>query len=185
MTADGAGDTLGADLVATGKGDRTAFCRVYRATAPRLLAICQNVTRDRAAAEDVLQAVFVKIWQSAARFDPERARPMTWLGSIARNAAIDWYRAQRPAGDGSDQAIEAIPSASEPVDARIIREEGEDRAMGLVHELDEDLESQVRRIYLEGMTYAEAAEADGIPLGTLKSRVRRALITIRAKMLDD
>lgn len=185
MKASDLSEQLADDLVATGAGDRSAFHRLYLATAPRLLAICQNVTRDRLAAEDVLQSVFVKIWQSADRFDKARARPMAWLGSIARNTAIDWYRAQRPRGERSDQAIDTVPSASEPVDVRIIREEGEDRAMSLVQNLDEDLESQVRRIYLEGMTYAEAAEHDGVPLGTLKSRVRRALMTIRMTMLDD
>lgn len=185
MEDDDSGDTLAEALVATGRGDRSAFRTVYEGTAKRLFAICLKVTRDRTAAEDVLQAVYVKIWKSAAQFDPARARPMTWLGSIARNAAIDWYRAQRPTGAVSDGSIENIPSASEAVDDRIVREEGEERALGLVHDLDEDLESQVRRIYLEGMTYAETAERDGVPIGTLKSRVRRALISIRAKMSND
>ena len=185
MSADDLGDQITEDLVATGTGDRSAFRRLYGATAPRLFAICQNVTRDRTAAEDVLQSVFVKIWQSAGRFDRNKACAMTWLGTIARNAAIDWYRAQRPPREGSDQAIDTVSSASEAIDARILREEGEDLAMNLVHDLDKNLESQVRRIYLEGMTYAEAAEIDGLPIGTLKSRVRRALMTIRQKMLDD
>jgi RNA polymerase sigma-70 factor, ECF subfamily len=184
-TADDLDEQIANDIVAAGIGDRGAFQRLYRATAPRLLSICLNVTRDRLSAEDVLQSAFVKIWQSATRFDPARARPMAWLGSITRNCAIDWYRAQRPRDQSSDQAIDTIPSASEAVDARIIREEDEERVMSLVHGLEEDLETQVRRIYLEGMTYVEAAESEGVPLGTLKSRVRRALMTIRMKMIDD
>lgn len=176
---------LADDLVATGAGDKSAFHRLYRTTAPRLLAICMRVTRDRPAAEDVLQGVYVKIWQSAGRFDRTRSKPMAWLGSIARNAAIDWYRAQRHRHEDSDRGLDAVPAASEPVDARIIREEGEELAMGFVHALDEELESQVRRIYLEGMTYEEAAETDGVPIGTLKSRVRRALLAIREKLVDD
>lgn len=178
-------DQIVEDLVAAGEGDRAAFQRIYQATRSRLLAICQNVTRDRAAAEDVLQTVYVKVWRSAARFDRQRARPLTWLGSIARNTAIDWYRSQRPLRQAAEEPVDTIPSASEQADDRMIREEGEDRAIQFVHDLDEELESQVRRIYLEGMTYAETAEADGVPIGTLKSRVRRALITIRSKMRDD
>lgn len=171
--------------MAVGRGDSGAFRRLYRATAPRLMAICLAVTRDRPAAEDVLQGVFLKIWQSAGLYDPARARPMAWLGSIARNTAIDWYRARKPRPESADRSIEAIPSETEAVDARMIRKEGEAEALSLVQELDADTECNVRRIYLQGMTFAEAAQSDGVPIGTLKSRVRRALMSIRSRLRDD
>ncbi len=95
LSSDEAGDALERDLVASGRGDRKAFRKVYAATAGRLLAICLSVTRERGAAEDVLQEVFVKIWRKASSYNPERARPMSWLATIARNSAIDWRRSRR------------------------------------------------------------------------------------------
>ena len=109
---------------------------------------------------------------------------MAWLGSIARNAAIDWYRAQRPQRNFVDRPLDTISSETEPVDVRIIREEREGEAMTLVDGLDAGIEFDVKRIYLQGMTYAQAAECDGVPIGTLKSKVRRALMGIRTKLQD-
>lgn len=184
MQSDPSGDDLAADLTAAGRGDRSAFRRVYQATAPRLLAICLKVTRDRPAAEDVLQGVFIKVWQTASRFDGERGRSMAWLGSIARNAAIDWYRAQRPHRVEVDRPPDTIQSETEPADVRMIREEREDEAMTLVEGLSEDIGFDVKRIYLQGMTYEQAARSEGVPVGTLKSKIRRALIGIRTKLQD-
>lgn len=130
-----------------------------------------------------MQTVFIKIWQSAGRFDRQRAQPMTWMGYIARNCAIDWYRTQQSKPEFADRFIDMISDVSEPIDVRLMREAIEDRALSLVSDFDEKLESQVRRIYLEGMTYAQAAERDGLPIGTLKSRVRRALAALKSKLL--
>ncbi len=185
MTSDDAPDVLAQDLVASGRGDRTAFRRVHAVTAGRLLAICMSVTRERPAAEDVLQEVFVKIWAKAATYDPERARPMSWLGTIARNSAIDWRRSRKMMFEPNSGDVENVASETELVEHRMIRQETETRALQMVAELDRDTECDVRRIYLEGMTYAETAERDGVPIGTLKSRVRRALIRLRTTLNDD
>jgi RNA polymerase sigma factor (sigma-70 family) len=173
---------LADDLAASGRGDREAFRRVYHATARQLMAICLSVTRNRDSAEDVLQNVYLKVWRSAPLYDPVRSAPMSWLASVARNAAIDWYRAQQSRVAGDDEGLEAIPCDAEPVDESIMRRQGEAEVNGLVSSLDTASEWYVRRIYLQGMTYREVAEEDGIPLGTLKSRVRRTLITIRTRL---
>ena len=176
---------LAHDLVLTGQGDRPAFRRLYGATAPKLLRICLSVTRDRAAAEDVLQDVYVKVWRSAAAYDPTRSSAFSWLGTIARNRAIDWYRSNMKPPLAAEAAAFSMSSEAEPVDLRIIREHAEDAALSMVGELEADEEDQLRTIYFQGLTYAALAERDGLSLGTVKSRVRRVLTKLRRKLNDD
>ncbi|OYW45882.1 MAG: hypothetical protein B7Z08_01405 [Sphingomonadales bacterium 32-68-7] len=177
-------DDLALDLLQVGTGDRAAFRRVYQATAGKLLFVCQQVTRDRSAAEDVLQDVYVKVWRSAASYDAVRAHPMTWLGTIARNSAIDWYRARakRVALTSADTLV--LSDEPEPVEQRMIREQSEESALASIGDLSASEEAEVRTIYLQGLTYSQAAEQAGVPLATLKSRVRRSLAKLRQK-LDD
>ncbi len=85
----------------------------------------------------------------------------------------------------NDADVENVACETEPAEQRMIRQETENIALQMVAELDDETEYDVRQIYLEGMTYAETAERDGIPLGTLKSRVRRALIRLRTKLNDE
>lgn len=109
---------------------------------------------------------------------------MAWMGSIARNAAIDWYRSQLPYRNFVDRPLDTIPSETELVDVRIIREEREGEALALVEGLDADIVFDVKRIYLQGMTYAQAAESNGVPVNTLKTKIWRALIGIRKQLQD-
>lgn len=176
---------LADDLALVAAGDRAAFRRLYQATAPNLFAICLGITRDRAAAEDVLQDVYLKIWHAAGSFDPTRASATSWLGTIARNRAIDWHRsrASRPAAVDSDPNL--LSDEAEPVDQRMIREHSEDAAFALVDDLGADEEEQLRTIYYEGLTYVQLAARDGLPLGTVKSRIRRIIAKLRQKLNDE
>ncbi|MEO6387237.1 MAG: sigma-70 family RNA polymerase sigma factor [Croceibacterium sp.] len=174
------------DLVLTGRGDRKAFRRVYSTVAGKLLAICNGVVRDRAAAEDILQEVFIKIWRSAPSYDPARASAMSWLCTIARNGAIDWYRARakKPVMMTDEKNFQLV-SEDEPADERIIREQNEVKAFAMVDDLKGEEEEDLKAIYFQGLTYVEAAEQHGVPLGTLKSRVRRAVAKMRLKYNDE
>ena len=176
---------LAQDLVLAGQGDRAAFRRLYGATAPKLLRICLSVTHDRAAADDVLQDVYVKVWRSATSYDPTRSGALSWLGTIARNTAIDWYRSKPKLALPPEAAAFSMSSEPEAIDQRIIREHSEDVALSMIGELDAGEEDQLRTIYFEGLTYAALAERDGVPLGTIKSRVRRVLAKLRQKLNDE
>ena len=91
---------------ATARGDRDAFATLYQRTAPKLFAILLRILRGKAAAEDALQDVFLKIWQNARSFSPEAGPPMGWLISVARNRAIDILRARNPAEPGALEATD-------------------------------------------------------------------------------
>lgn len=178
-------DALSQALAAVGRRDKSALNRVIAACGGQLFALCLRITQDRSAAEDVFQETIIKVWNRAAGFDPDRNSAMAWLSTIARNSAIDWYRSNARHSFVNEDAIPVIKDEAEPVPDRIIREERENRAIRMLSELPEGQEMEVRSIYFDGISYPELAEREGVPLATMKSRVRRALLTMRRTFEDD
>lgn len=166
-------------LVATGRGDRVAFRNFYDRTSAKLFGICLRICGERQAAEDVLSEVYLTIWKRAAGYEPGRASPITWAATVARNRAIDWRRAQ-PAHRWSD----AGPSPNLPDEALLPSEtlvmEEDSRQLHLcLDALDEQQRDAIRTAFYDGVTYAELAERRAVPLGTLKSWVRRGLLRLK------
>lgn len=178
-SADDARLRLTEALIRTGEEDRDAFRVVYHLTAAKLFGICLRICGDREAAEDVLHEVYLLVWRRAAGFEPGRASPITWLATIARNRAIDWRRAQGgrqfvPADEIADLP-DTAPLASERLEA-----DGERaRLHACLSALEERQRSAIRTAFFDGVTYAELAERQGVPLGTMKSWVRRGLAGLK------
>jgi RNA polymerase sigma factor (sigma-70 family) len=158
--------------------DAAALREVYRRTASKLLGVCLRILNDRDEAEDVLQEVYITVWNKADRFDPERASPITWLVSIARNRSIDRLRARRPTSDLDAAAEIADPAPS----AQSLLEAAGDRARleGCLDQLDEKHASAVRTAFFQGVTYEALANRLGVPLGTMKTWIRRSLLSLRS-----
>lgn len=171
-------------LMATGAADREAFRRVYALTSAKLFGICLRICGDRQAAEDVLHDVYITIWQRAGAYQPGRASPISWLATIARNRAIDWRRAKgaRPVAEVGE--AEAIPSGEPSALERLLDEENEGKLHTCLEGLDDPQRGAIRTAFFDGLTYAELAVRQGVPIGTMKSWVRRGLIRLR-KCLDD
>ena len=170
---------LAAALHRVAKGDRSAFHEVYRRTCAKLMGVCLRISSDREEAEDVLQEVYVSVWQKAAQFDSARSSPITWLATMARNRAIDRLRA---GGRRITTPLEGIVEpADETPDAldRLLDAEGEHDMATCIEELSNGDAVLVRTAFFEQATYAELAARSGLPLGTVKSRIRRALIKLR------
>lgn len=166
-------------LVRTGEEDRAAFRDVYHMTSAKLFGICFRICGQREAAEDVLHEVYLTIWKRAGAFDPGRGSPISWLATIARNRAIDWRRAQ-PA-KAALSVTEAMP-LSDPAPLASERMELAERSHRLdtcLDALDPRSRKSIRTAFFDGVTYAELADRDGVPLGTMKSWVRRGLIKLR------
>lgn len=168
-------------LLATANGDMVAFERLYRATSPRLFAVCLRLLPRRSEAEDVLQEVYSNVWRKASQFDPAKASGLTWLSMLARHRAIDHLRAARIERnsvpiDLGPELVDTAPRAEEFADAAM-------QAHGLEVCLDE-LEPQrrvlIRTAFYEGSTYEELATRSGTPLGTVKSWIRRSLAKLKA-----
>lgn len=177
--------SLSQDIELVAREDRQAFRRVYAHSAGKLFAICLGITRNHAAAEDVLQEAFLKIWERAKGYDPERGRPLAWLAAIARNTAIDWHRRHTRYRHVGEDELNSHPSEAPTADERIIAIEQERRAWVAVGNLDAESETELKTIFLLGQSYPEAASRLDLPLATLKSRVRRTVLRIRRKLADD
>ena len=174
-----ASSSLAAQLRSVGKGDRAGFAQVYRHTSRKLFGVCLRVLRDRSDAEDALQDVFVKVWQKASTFDPARSSPVTWLAILARNTAIDRLRARasRPSQPLTAEALavrDPSASASETLEAA----EQSRLIAGWIAQLDARQASAIRGAFFGGATYSELAAREGVPLGTMKSWVRRGLASL-------
>ncbi|NJM51616.1 MAG: sigma-70 family RNA polymerase sigma factor [Sphingomonadales bacterium] len=175
-------DALTQALLRTGEGDKNAFEFVYKQTSAKLFGVCLRIFPDRIEAEEALQDAFINIWNRAARFEQGRASPISWLVTVTRNRAIDRLRAQRKAQyEPAEKAAEIADDA--PLADAMIAAENEGAAL---HDCIETLNTKdadfIRSAFLKGATYAQLAEHEKLPLGTVKSRIRRALISLRGCM---
>ena len=162
-------------------GDRQAFSMLYDATSAKLFGVVMRVLNDRAGAEDAVQDSYMKIWQHAARYNANGMSPMTWMITIARNTAIDRIRRTRPA-IGLDAVVPHLTSPGPDPEQSAVAA-GEARRMILcLDELEESRGAAVRGAYLEGRSYADLAEAFGVPLNTMRTWLRRSLQSLRECM---
>lgn len=171
---------LAAALARVAGGDRPALQFIYRQTAAKLFGVCVRILQDRNEAEDVLQEIYVTVWRRASAFDPDRGSPITWLAAIARNRAIDRLRAAAPARRTQplEEAAE-IRDQSPGALAAVIADEDHRRLMTCIDRLDPPKASAIRAAFLDGATYEELARRVNIPLGTMKSWIRRSLMQLR------
>jgi RNA polymerase sigma factor (sigma-70 family) len=172
---------LAAALVRVAAGDRAALRMVYEHTSAKLFGVCVRILNDRGEAEDLLQEVYVTVWRKAGSFDAGRASPITWLVSIARNRAID--RLRSGAGRRRMEPIEAADAVSDPAPAAIEQVEMAQQRQRLtrcLEELEARHSAAIRAAFLDGATYEELATRMSVPLGTMKSWIRRGLLKLRA-----
>jgi RNA polymerase sigma-70 factor (ECF subfamily) len=174
-------------LAATG-GCPASFAQLYERTHRRIFGIVLRIVRHRAEAEEVLQDVYVKVWSRGGQFDPHRGLVISWLAGIAQRAAIDCRRraSSRPCevNDSLDDtdAYSGLASAEPgPADAfeqsqtqRLLREQ--------LQALPPDQHESLALAFLDGLTHSEIAAKLACPLGTIKSRVRRALTSLRPQL---
>lgn len=173
-------DELNHLLLLVGKQDRQAFSDLYRRTSPRLFGVCRRLMGEPAEAEEVLQEAFVTVWKRAQGFDPALASAMTWLVTVARNKAIDRLR-QRPDGR-VDYALDwdtIVDEAPGPAHGAESHEEYR-RLRECLDTLEDQQRRSIREAFFGGLTYNELAERAKVPLGTMKSWIRRGLLQLRA-----
>lgn len=165
-------------LRAVARGDEPAFARVYDRYGPILFGLLLRILRSRPEAEDVLQEVFLQVWQRAHLFDAERGRAFTWLVTLARSRAIDRLRSVDSRERAARASAEEAPPESasqEWADAAAVRAERAEAVRLALAELPEEQRQVLLLAYLEGMSQSEIAAAKNQPLGTVKTRTRSAL----------
>ena len=161
-------------LARTAKGDRAAFESLYRATSVKLFGIVFRILRQRDTGEEILQEVYVRIWNRAGDFQPGRASPITWMAAIARNRALDEARRRVPQiADGVDlpDIADETPSAADRL------EHGADlkRLETCLDGLEADRSAMVRLAYLDGLSRQALADRFGQPVDTIKTWLHRSL----------
>lgn len=166
-------------LAAVAGRDRRAFKSLYAATAPKLFGIVLRIVRDRAVAEEVLQDVFLRVWQNAGTYAPEAGQPLTWLASIARYRAIDVIRQRREVliapGEGGEDWMAAIVDPRDGEAEMIDR----DRLMHCLARLEDVQRRCLLLAYLEGRSREELAERFARPVNTIKTWLHRGLAGLR------
>lgn len=173
-------------LAGMAAGDRDAAAAFVRRFQARVYGIALAVLDVPAQAEEVAQEVFVRAWRHAGGYDPRRGRVVTWLLTIARNAAVDTLRMRRdiPVEPAVMVAALTAASAAEP-DREADRVTDMLRIRQALHELPRDQAAAVVLSVLYGLTAAEIAARENVPLGTAKTRIRSGLGRLRDRLAVD
>ena len=161
--------------------DEAAFNVLFRYFAPRIKSYCLRIGADTSSAEEITQEAMVSIWRNAAQFDPSKSSPSTWIFTIARNLTIDRFRrTRRPQFDPHDPAL--VPD-DQPAPDRLVEEA---ERQGNIRSIMETLSSNERNVlmlsFYESFSHSEISKRLGIPVGTVKSRIRLAFAKIRSSL---
>jgi len=176
-------------LARAGMGDRAAFATLYERSSAHLFAVVLRICRDKAQAEDILQEVYVNVWRACSGFDAAQSQPLTWLTSIARNRAIDSLRRAQTQPqlqtatpfDDEDSSVYDDTADSHPGPLELLSRASDARALShCLQDLSAPQRQSVALAFYDGLSHAEVAEKMGEPLGTVKSWVRRALLSLKS-----
>ncbi len=164
--------------------DSAAFEKIFRYFGPRVKAYMLKLGTDGALAEELMQETMVSIWRKADKFDPAKAAPSTWIFTIARNLRIDAYRkASRAEPDPHDPAFR--PDADAPADDVMMQTEIAERLRKIIATLPEEQRTMLQLSYFQDKSHNEISQDFGIPLGTVKSRLRLAMQKVRHALGDE
>jgi RNA polymerase sigma-70 factor (ECF subfamily) len=185
-TADTEDPAVFADLVEAiaARADRAAFTRLFAYFGPRVKGYLLRLGLDAAQCEELTQDVMVAVWRKAGSFDRRQASAATWIFRIARNRRIDIFRQERRASlDAHDPAFQPAPEIA-PDEAAQSRER-EVRMRRAMEDLPPEQRELVREAFYEDRSHREIADRMGMPLGTVKSRLRLAMAKLKLQLEDD
>ncbi len=167
-------------LEAITEGDEQALAALYDRYGSILFGLLLRILHDRAEAEDVLQEIFLRVWQRAADFDEQRGRVFTWLVTIARSRAIDRLRSLNSRERVAEEASRAnVSSMTTNALADTLASEQREMVALALAEIPEEQRRMLLLAYFEGLTQSEIASRTGEPLGTVKTRTRAGLARLR------
>lgn len=167
-------------LLRTAQADRAAFGELYQRTAARLFGVCVRMLVDQREAEEVLQEVYVSVWQRGGSFDPSRASAMTWLTALTRNKAIDRLRQVQAAAVDPAFDVETIPDEDSTPASNAESSQEYRRLEECMDQLEGPRRRHIREAFFSGVPYRTLAGRAKVPVGTMKSWIRRGLLHLRA-----
>lgn len=171
-------NTMPSDLAlvtAIRSGDQGAMAALYDRYSSIVYAVALRVLQDTGTAEDVLQDIFMQLWRNPGAFDASRGNMAAWLAVIARHRAIDALRRRRPENNIEDVVVSVEHDFASDAD----RSRAMDKVRGALQTMSPPQRSALEMAYFEGLTHAEIAQKTGEPLGTIKTRIRTGLLSLR------
>lgn len=171
----GSGDEDALLLSRVGRGEEQAMAALYDRYSKVVYSVSLRVLRDPASAEDVLQEIFMQIWRNPEGFTPSRGSLGGWLAVVSRNRSIDALRRRKP----TDSVEDVVLASPFDLGAESERNLMIERARGAIVLLPQEQRKTLEMAFFDGLTHSEIAEMTGDPLGTVKTRIRSALTTLR------
>ncbi|HEV3456254.1 MAG TPA: sigma-70 family RNA polymerase sigma factor [Thermoanaerobaculia bacterium] len=167
-----------------------ALAKLYDRFAPTLLALARRILDNHADAEEVLQEVFVQVWNRGERYDPARSSVSTWLVLIARSRAIDRLRSRKVVERTHEAGAQAMPAAGEAYASpeaveNVFIQERHDRVQREMAALPAEQRQVLEMAFYEGLTQSEIAAKAGLPLGTVKTRTLLAMKKLRQALREE
>jgi len=162
-------------VTAIRSADQSAMAALYDRYSSIVYSVALRVLQDAGAAEDVLQDIFMQLWRNPGAFDATRGNMAAWLAVISRHRAIDVLRRRRPENDIEDVIVSVEPDLANETD----RSRAMAKIRGALQIMATPQRSALEMAYFEGLTHSEIAEKTGEPLGTVKTRIRAGLISLR------
>jgi RNA polymerase sigma-70 factor, ECF subfamily len=157
------------------RGDEQAMAALFDRYSKIVYSVALRVLRDPAAAEDVLQEIFMQIWRNPTSFIATRGSLGGWLAVVSRNRSIDALRRKRPTEQVEEMALASNYNLADEAERNSLME----KARGVIHLLPVEQRKTLEMAFFDGLTHSEIAEMTGDPLGTVKTRIRSALTTLR------
>lgn len=167
--------------------DTEALEEVYDRYERAVYAFAYRIVHDTMAAEEVVQELFMRVWNHAERYDRGQGKLSTWMFTIARNIAVDMLRrkSSRAAADAvGDEVLQVLPDTATDVEQEVTMNWERERIREAMMELREEQQQVIESIYFQGLTQHEVSEKFSIPLGTVKSRVRLAIRQLHGKLAE-
>jgi RNA polymerase sigma-70 factor (ECF subfamily) len=162
-------------VTAIRSADQGAMSALYDRYSAIVYSVALRVLQDTGAAEDVLQDIFMQLWRNPEAFDANRGNMAAWLAVIARHRAIDVLRKRRPESDIADVVVSVEADLANDTD----RSRTMDKVRGALQTMSPPQRTALEMAYFEGLTHIEIAEKTGEPLGTIKTRIRAGLLSLR------
>ena len=169
--------------IATDRSDE-AFRKLFADYGPRIKGYMMRQGADASLAEELAQETLLTVWRKAALYSADKGSPTTWIFTIARNLRIDRLRRESPWQELTDEHAASIPSEETAPDVAASERQRQVRVQAVLRELPPDQLEVVTLAFIDGQSHSEISERLGLPLGTVKSRIRLAYQKVRTALED-